>query len=166
MNRFVRAPLLALLLASAGPCLAQPAAPVVSNAWSRATAPGQPNGAAYLTISVGAPDQLIGASTPIADSAEAHETAEVAGVMQMRPVGVLALTPGAPVNFAPGGLHIMLMGLHEALQPGSSFALTLRFKVAGPVTTTVVVGRAGASAAPMAMPGMAMPGMTGHDMTP
>ena len=165
MNRFVRAPLAALLLSFATPALAQTAAPEISNAWSRATAPGQPNGAVYLTISVSAADQLIGASTPIADSAEAHETVETGGVMQMRPVAALALTPGAPASFAPGGMHIMLMGLHQPLQPGDSFALTLRFRDAAPVTTMVAVGRAGASAAPTGMPN-AMPGMSHHDMTP
>ncbi len=177
MNRFARAPLAALLLSFATPAFAQspvvPAAPVVSNGWSRATAPGLPNGAAYVTISVSAPDQLVGASTPVAATAELHETTNDAGVMKMRPVPVLALAPGKPVTFAPGGYHIMLMGLRQPLQAGGSFPLTLRFKNAAPVTTTISVGRAGASAPPMTMPGTmpgampgAMPGMTHHDAKP
>ncbi len=41
---------------------------------------------------------------------------------------------------APGGLHIMLMGLKAPLQQGGSLTLDLTFEHAGAVTVQVPVG--------------------------
>ncbi len=61
----------------------------------------------------------------------------------MRPVEAIPVAAGGTVTLAPGGLHMMLIGLRQALKPGDSFPLTLRFEKAGPVETTVKVGNAG-----------------------
>ena len=68
--------------------------------------------------------------------------------MKMRPVAALPIEPGKPVMLAPGGYHIMLMGLKQALKQGDSFPVTLSFAKAGPLTASVTVEKAGA-----AMPG-------------
>jgi periplasmic copper chaperone A len=173
----IRAPLAALLICFAGhagaaaPAAAQSAAfipppgiahssPHVTDAWSRATAQGQPNGVVYLTVVCDGADEILGASSPVADAAELHTTLDEGGVMKMRPVSDIPLVPGKPVILAPGGLHIMLMGLHRPLKQGESFPLTLRFKNAPAATVEVAVGRPGAS---HPMDGMGkMPGtMTG-----
>ena len=149
-----------ILLALAGAATAQPApgqpSIAVTNAWARATPGAAKTGAVYVTLTdTGQPDQLTGASTPAADMAELHETRNMNGVMQMRPVPELALELDKPVTFAPGGYHVMLMGLKQPLKQGQSFPLTLTFAHAQPVTVQVKIAGPGA-AAPTAsdMPGM------------
>jgi copper(I)-binding protein len=125
-----------LLLVAAG----DPSPVRIDHPWARATAGNAANGAAYVTITeTGSPDKLIGVSTPVAAAASLHETIDDGGVMKMRPVAGLPLDPGKPVAMAPGGKHIMLMGLKAPLKAGDTFPLTLRFEHAAPVTVTVVV---------------------------
>ena len=126
----------------------------VLNAWSRAALAGR-NGAVYLTITdTGAADRVTAASTPVAQTAEVHESVSENGVMKMRPVTALPVAPGKPVILSPGGYHVMLMGLKQPLTKGESFPLTLTFERAAPITVTVQVESAGAS-----RPG----GSAGHD---
>ena len=47
----------------------------------------------------------------MAATAELNETIDDHGVMKMRPVDGVALEPGKPVTFKPGGYHVMLTGL-------------------------------------------------------
>jgi copper(I)-binding protein len=133
----------------------------VENAWSRAAMAGR-TGVVYLTITdTGVPDRLTGASSPVAASADLHESFTDHGVAKMRGVAALPVEPDKPVTLAPSGYHIMLTGLKRPLNQGDSFPVTLVFEKAGPVTTTVTVQKAGASM-PMghdAMGGMNMQGM-------
>ena len=115
----------------------------VTDAWARMP-PGGKNGAAFLTLTDrGAADRLIGASAPVAERTELHESIDDHGVMKMRPVEAVPLATGTPVTLMPGGKHIMLMGLKEPLAPGTTFPLTLRFEHAAPVTVQVTVGSVG-----------------------
>jgi periplasmic copper chaperone A len=146
-------------LAQPAPASNVPASGVhVDNAWARATASRGQAGAVYFTMTSTAADQLTGASTPVAQAAELHESRMNGSVMQMRAVPVLPVTPGHPVTLAPGGYHMMLTGLKQPLKVGDHFPLTLTFAHAAPVTADVTVARAGASQpAPMdGMPGMDM----------
>ena len=112
----------------------------IDGAWARPTAGGAKNGAAYMTIEdTGSPDKLLGASTPVAETVEVHETIHDNGVMKMRPTGSLPLEAGNPVAMVPGGRHIMLMGLKAPLKVGDTFPMTLRFEHAAPITVTVTV---------------------------
>ncbi|MGD0107653.1 MAG: copper chaperone PCu(A)C [Rhodopila sp.] len=123
---------------------------MVHEAWARASAGASTTGAAYVTLMGGShPDSLIGASTPVAATAEVHETINDNGVMKMRPLAALPLPPGQMVTLAPGGTHIMLTGLRKPLTAGESFPLTLTFAHAAPVTVDVKV-RALGQTAPMA----------------
>jgi copper(I)-binding protein len=153
------------LLGMVPPALADQNGIAVTDAWSRAAMAGR-MGVVYLTITdTGAPDQLTGASSPVAAKATLHESFDDHGVMKMRPVAALPVQPGSPVKFAPGGYHIMLEGLKQPLQPGQTFPVTLTFAHAGAVTTTALVQKAGAATDHGSMPGMtmqsgaAMPGM-------
>ena len=109
--------------------------------WSRPLPAVSVNGAAYMTImNKGAtPDRLLSVSTPAARKAELHNHTMEGGLMKMRPVGVMEITPGNPSVLQPGGLHIMLMGLAEPLVEGRSFPLTLNFERAGSIEVTVVI---------------------------
>jgi periplasmic copper chaperone A len=113
---------------------------MVHEAWARASAGAATTGAAYVTLMGGAqPDSLVGVSTPIAANAEPHETINDNGVMKMRPAAAVPIPAHEMVTFAPGGTHIMLMGLKQPLVAGQSFPLTLTFAHAAPVTVDVKV---------------------------
>lgn len=85
--------------------------------------------AIYLTLeNTGDTDQqLVSVQTDAADMAEIHETTDNAGTMQMRPVEGIDVPAGKRVEMTPGGLHIMLMGLHESLEAGDDIEVTLEF---------------------------------------
>jgi copper(I)-binding protein len=122
--------------------------------WARPTAGAGTTGAAYFTLTNnGPPDELVGASTPVAASASVHETTDDHGVMRMRPVASLPLAPGKPVLFRPGSYHLMLIGLKAPLKVGDSFPVTLSFAHAQPVTVKVKV-QTGPGMGGATMPGM------------
>jgi copper(I)-binding protein len=153
----MRYKILAVALLSATPALAQAPSVQVQDAWARATPPRAMSGGIFLTLTdSGAPDRLIGVSTPAAATAQLHQTVDDRGVMKMNEVPSLDLPPGKPVELKPGGYHIMLMGMKSQLKPGDTFPVTLTFAKAPPVTVTVTVGTAGASA-PATMGTMKMP---------
>ena len=137
--------------------LAQPKGIEVQQVWSRA-APAGATGVIYLTVRThGAPDTLTGATTPVAAQAELHETINDHGVMKMRPVAAAPVSTDKPLTLAPGGYHLMLMGLKQRLVAGSSFPVTLHFANAGDVTANATVEKAGASMPTMDHGGMNMP---------
>jgi copper(I)-binding protein len=161
-SRLLAALLAAPLLAALGPATARAddAMIMVAQPWARATPGGATTGAVYLTVTDhGAPDRLIGASTPVAGMAMIHESYTEGGISKMRMLDGVQLAPNKPVTFHPGALHIMLEGLKAPLKVGGSFPLTLTFEKAPPQTVTVTVLKAGA-AGPIAdmkdMPGMKM----------
>lgn len=124
-------------------------APVVSQAWARATPPGVEVGAAYMVIEGGGrADRLVGASSERADMVELHDVTEVDGVARMRGIEALEIPAGGRVELAPKGRHLMLMGLSAPLVAGQRFDVTLRFEVSGPRVVTVTVRPATDGAAP------------------
>ena len=142
-------PIVLLATSLAAPAWAQQAGVTVTEAWSRASTPAAKTGAIYVTVTAGQPDRLTSASTAVADMTELHQTRMQNGVMEMRPVEAgLPVTPGAPIHMAPGGYHIMLMGLKQPLKQGDRVKLTLRFEHAGAVDVEAVVAGPGASAPP------------------
>ncbi len=120
----------------------------VSQPWARATAPGAPAGAAYLTVTNSGKeaDRLVAASSPAAKTTELHTHIHDNGVMRMRPVEAIDVPAGGTVALKPGGLHVMLMGLTQPLSQGSTVDVTLTFEKAGKVTVPVAVQSAGAAA--------------------
>lgn len=146
-------PMLLLLLPVAA--YAQPASIKVEQVWSRAAIAGH-EGVAYMTITNAGPnDALTAASTPVAASADLHQTINDNGIMKMRPVQSLPIDTGKTVTLAPQGFHIMLTGLKQALKEGDSFPITLTFQKAGKITATAKIEKAGATSATTS-------GMSGH----
>jgi copper(I)-binding protein len=138
----------ALVLAGlcAIPGYAQSPPVIVDHAWARATPPRAAAGALYFTLSSSAGDRLTGISTPAAQTADVHEMQMNGDVMRMRPVeGGLALPAGTPVVLAPGGYHVMLMGLKAPLKAGTDIPVHLTFQKAPPVDMLVPVQAIGAS---------------------
>ena len=140
----------ALALFGAGAALAPSykAGPIdIGHPWARATAPSAPNGVGYLSLTnTGTEeDRLVAASTPVAEKAELHTHLNENGVMKMREVPYIAIAPGETMKLAPGGLHVMLLGLKKPLVKGEQVPLTLRFEKAGTVDVELSIEAAGQS---------------------
>lgn len=118
----------------------------IHDAWARATPAKAPAGGAFLTlINTGtAADTLVAASGTVARSVELHTHKVEGDVMRMMKVDGVEVPAGATVAMAPGGYHIMLIGLEAPLVEGTSFPLELTFAQAGKVTVTVDVKAVGA----------------------
>jgi copper(I)-binding protein len=115
-------------------------APVVSEAWSRATPPGVGVGAAYMIIVGGSKDdRLIGASSERAEMVELHEVVEEDGVAKMRSTEAVEIPAGQRVELAPKGRHLMLMGLDAPLVAGETYTLVLKFAGSGEQAVIVTV---------------------------
>ena len=121
----------------------------VHEAWARASAGAATTGVVYVMLMGGdRADTLVGVSTPVAQSAELHESIDDNGIMKMRSVPDVPVPAHGMVTFSPGGYHIMLVGLKRPLMAGQGFPLTLRFAHTAPVTVDVTVRGLG-HAAPM-----------------
>lgn len=113
--------------------------------WTRATPGGATVGAAYLELkSDGTADRLIAASSPAAGRVEIHTHIHEGGVMKMRRIDGIDVTPGKPVVLKPSGDHIMLMDLKAPLKEGDLIKLTLQFEKAGPIEVEATVEPVGA----------------------
>lgn len=100
----------------------------ISQAWTRATAPGQQVGAAYMTLQSKADLWLEKVESPVAGSVEIHSMTMKDGIMQMRMLEKLALKANQQEKLEPGGFHLMLFDLKKPLKTGESVDFTLHFK--------------------------------------
>lgn len=116
---------------------------VVSDVWARASA--TQTSAAYLTIEnrTGEDDTLLEARSPVAATVEIHDMTMEDMVMRMRRLENLPVAAGESVQLAPGGKHIMLIGLAGPLDEGASVPLTLVFEKAGEIGVEAPVRAAG-----------------------
>lgn len=124
--------------AVASPALAEESVRVF-NAWARASVLASRPGAAYVTIESVSDDTLIGASTPVAKRVMIHAVEKDGDVSRMKHVETLELPAGERITLAPGGMHLMLMGLQDKLSEGTTFPMTLSFENAGEITVEVSV---------------------------
>jgi copper(I)-binding protein len=138
----MRLPILAALAAASFATAAQ-AAPQVSAAWSRPAAEGT-TGAGFMTLtnSGPAPDALVSVESPWAKDAQIHHSSMTGGVARMQRVARVEIPAGGTVTFAPGGYHLMFMGLGRALKTGDRLPATLSFASGAKVKAQFVVGLA------------------------
>ena len=109
--------------------------------WARAAQTGG-NSAAYLMLHnhSSSADELLGASSDIAEAVEVHlSQMGPNGEMQMLPQESVPLAAGEEAMFQPGGLHIMLIGLKRDLKAGDSFQVVLHFKTHADITVEIPV---------------------------
>lgn len=114
----------------------------VTDAWARATMPGQKVSAAYMQIQSDADARLVGASSPDVPRVEVHEMKMDGDVMRMREVKAIELPKGKTVALQPGGLHIMLMNLQKPIAAGDVIPLTLTIESGGKQQTIEVKAEA------------------------
>jgi periplasmic copper chaperone A len=115
--------------------------PTVTGAWVRATAVSADSSAAYLVITNPGPaDWLVRASSPAADSVTLHETTtDPAGMTGMGMLDVIGVPAGGTVKLEPGGLHLMIMGLHGPLVAGGTIEVDLVFGGAGTIAVQAAI---------------------------
>jgi len=123
----------------------------VTGAFTRATLPGARTAGGFMTIVNAGPeaDRLLGASTKTAKRTEIHEMKMEGDMMKMRalPEGV-EIPAGGTVELAPGGFHVMMMGLVQPLVENACVEVILTFEKAGELPVMFNVGAADAKAAP------------------
>lgn len=119
----------------------------VSDAWARATMPGQKVSGAYMQITSDADARLVGASSPAVPRIEVHEMKMDGDVMRMREVKAIELPKGKAVALEPGGFHIMLMNLPKPIAAGEVIPLTLVIESGGKRQTVEVKAEARAPGA-------------------
>jgi len=103
----------------------------VESAWARMSPMNAENGAVYMELTSAEDDALVSATVAmdVAMTAEVHETTMNAdGTMGMQEVASIALPAASTVSLAPGGYHIMLMGLKQPLALGDTVTVTLSFE--------------------------------------
>jgi len=112
----------------------------VHNAWARPAAEGD-NGAVYFELHnhSSTPDELVSATTDIAETVEFHESKMDGDVMQMKMLSSIPLEAFADVDFAPGELHLMLVNLKQELRTDDTFEVVLHFKNYEDITVKVSV---------------------------
>ena len=97
----------------------------VTDAWARATLPGQQVSGAYMQIQSDADARLVGVSSPAVARVEVHEMKMDGDVMRMRELKSINLPKGKTVSLEPGGFHLMLMKLKKPIAAGDIILFTL-----------------------------------------
>jgi hypothetical protein len=132
-------PLAALALALPAPTLAheyKAGALLVDHPVIRVASPVSKTGAGYMVITNKgkAADRLLSVTTAASTRSDLHGTINAGGIMQMRAqAGGVPIPAGGTVRFAPGGLHVMFIGLKAAAPPGQMIKARLTFARAGSV---------------------------------
>lgn len=131
---------------AADPCAQAPTGKIsVQDAWLRPAAAGQAASALYFTICNrdDADDALLAVRSAIADSVEIHETTRSqSGVVSMNPIVRLDLPAGAGTSLAPGGRHVMLIGLSAPVEEGARQSFTLVLERSGEILVSATARRA------------------------
>jgi hypothetical protein len=86
-------------------------------------------GALYFDI-VNAGDEFVAMrAVSVTGSGEAmmHQTIDEGGTTRMAALPTLTLNKGEPVNFEPGGKHVMVMDIEETLTAGDTTEATITF---------------------------------------
>ena len=79
---------------------------------------------------------------------QVHEMKMDGNVMRMREVEKgLEIPPGGTVTLAPGGFHLMFMGLKGPFKQGTQVPVTLVFEKAGSIDVELDVNAMGATSA-------------------
>ncbi len=148
MKTYLSLAAVALVLAACNPPADKPApaaeatAAVVTaaDAWCRPSPNGAKAGGCYVTLTATTDDRLTGGSSPRAGELQVHEMKTENGMMKMAQLTEgLPLPAGQAVGLAPGGNHLMLIGLTAPLVAGETVPLTLQFASAPEVTVQAVV---------------------------
>lgn len=115
----------------------------VNNAWIRASAPGDSNGAGYMIIRNRANEAIrLVAARPaeeLAARVEIHTHTMRNGLMRMEQVPYVEVPANGEAVFEPGGNHLMFMGLREPFEEGDYHRIVLEFENHEPIEVDFIV---------------------------
>ncbi|AYF79204.1 copper chaperone PCu(A)C [Nocardia yunnanensis] len=113
----------------------------LSDQWIKAADSGMSAAFGTLTNNSDKPVNLVAATSPASATVEIHETApDGSGEKMMRPkAGGLVIPAHAKATLAPGGDHLMFMGLKAPLRTGAETPITLTFSDGSTTTVTAQV---------------------------
>ena len=102
----------------------------ISDAYARATSPGQVVGAGYLTISnlANTNDRLLSASFTRVGQVQIHEMKMEGDRMMMRELNGLEIPAKGSAQLKPGGNHLMFMQLKEPFKEGDVYKFNCNLK--------------------------------------
>ena len=100
----------------------------ISEARIKNLPPTVPVRAGYMTIhnSSQMAVSIVAISSDAFASVEIHRSVMQDGLMRMDPVHNLLIAPGASLQLAPGGLHLMMMQPVQATRPGDDIEIILQ----------------------------------------
>lgn len=113
---------------------------VVADAWVRPAAEGQATTALYAVIcNFGdTDDALVRAASDAAGAVELHETVRGPNAsVGMGPIERLPIAARGQAALAPGGAHVMLIGLTRPISEGATIEVTLEFASSPPQAISV-----------------------------
>lgn len=101
----------------------------VIDPYVRAVAPGQTVSAAFMQLENGSAEALsvVNATSTVSKVVELHSHVHEGGMMKMRRIDNIDVPANGKAVLEPGGLHIMLIGLHDELQLDQKVSITLEF---------------------------------------
>lgn len=131
--------LLLTTLAALALATAAHAAPKVEAAWTRPAAQGG-TGAGFMTLKNpdAKADALVAVTSPLARTVQMHQSSMSGGMASMKQVARVAVPPGGSVTFAPGGYHLMFLGLTKPVKTGDAVPATLTFASGAKVKVSFV----------------------------
>jgi len=102
----------------------------VIDPYVRAVPPGQTVSAAFMRLKNSADKQhaIVNVKSSISKVVELHTHTHENGMMKMRQVEKMVIPANGETVLQPGGLHIMLIGLHNALELDQKISLALEFE--------------------------------------
>ena len=140
MNRLLVSLVLALSAA-----VVSAASLTARDGWIRPAPPVAKVRAGYVVIENASEAEVVltKAESPDFGAIEIHTMYDDAGTMRMRRVPELRVPAKGKVELKPGGLHLMLFGLREAVAEGGHIPVTLTFETAGSIAIEALVGPPG-----------------------
>jgi hypothetical protein len=117
------------LLLAVPPVLADTLDLQVSNAWVRASLPGQTTTSAFAIVKnpLDKPLKLTAIHSKVAETVELHSHSMANGQMQMRKIDNFSIPAHGEAVFSPGTQHMMLIGVKKPLQENTTVKLEMCF---------------------------------------
>ncbi|MCP4563367.1 MAG: copper chaperone PCu(A)C [Bosea sp.] len=117
----------------------------VIHPWSRGAARAGEQYPIYASFENGGRvrDRLISIETPLAQEAVMKELDTSSGIVRPRELDELDIPGNSKVSFRPGARQITLVGLRQAVEPGTAIPVTFVFERAGRVRTQIQVENLG-----------------------
>jgi copper(I)-binding protein len=111
----------------------------VTDAWIRATAPGQDSAAVAMHITTQKDASIVKVSSPVSGHVEMHSMTQENGMMKMRELDRFELKAQQDVALGNKGTHIMLVGLTKPLVAGETVKIALIFQFSDKHKEKIVV---------------------------